>query len=69
MNQLGLVENKMKKVPSITKGELFICREHQLDYRLLCEECVLKHKLFKRAIELSKSINNMQYPTGEVKSI
>lgn len=52
MNQHG---SKEMKLPSITSGELMMCDTHGLDYRISCEECQTKYKIFQRACELSRS--------------
>ena len=34
----------------IIQGDKFMCRKHDLDYRITCEECQEKFKFFQKAI-------------------
>lgn len=44
--------NMQDKIPSFTNGEIFMCDIHGIDYRIACDECQRKYKIFSGMLKV-----------------
>ena len=48
LHKLSKGEHSAKEVVGLTlDGQQFMCRKHGLDYRVTCDECVMKYAKFR----------------------